>query len=127
MTTGNWRGWFASLVADVIGEDGEERLLLELLTAKAELYKEVEGLVLRWRRGMKSLHYLWDRNLAVERARAGRVVDDDVLELASMERERAPYVTFLAALPKDVRKEVRRRAHAGHGYRHGAYDPGTLR
>ena len=27
----NWRAWIASLVADVIGVDGEERLLLELL------------------------------------------------------------------------------------------------
>ena len=42
VSAGNWRAWIASLVSDVIGEDGEERLLLSLLQVKANLYKDVE-------------------------------------------------------------------------------------
>ena len=70
VSAGNWRAWIASLVSDVIGEDGEERLLLSLLQEKATLYKDVESLVLHWRKTLKALHYLWDRDAALSLQKA---------------------------------------------------------
>ena len=54
-------------------------------------------------------------------------VSDKVLEMKMEDREQAHYFTFVAALPRDVRKEVRRRARCQEGYPGSSWAPGTLR
>ena len=54
-------------------------------------------------------------------------VSDKVLEMKMEDREQAHYFTFVAALPRDVRKEVRRRARCQEGYSGGSWAPSTLR